>query len=315
MNRREFMARTGVLAGAACMPKPANPLNRATSPLDRFKLGATSDGLSQDFEYALKIMKNYGLSWVEIRVVWGKYNTEATAEQVHRIKDLLDQYQFKCSVVDSAVFKCTLPGTRPLGNEKDVYPYSQQMDLLKRAIDRAHAWGTDKVRIFSFWRVDKPRDIARAVQAEIQKAAEVARAAGIRLAIEEEPSCNVATGRELAETLRSVAGNVGANWDVGSGLWLGEVPYPDGYLNLDPRRVWNLHLKGVRCGAGFTDCDETFADQGQIDLVGQLRALLKDGYQETLSVECEFKAPGLSQTETTRRALEAALRVAGAAIS
>ena len=123
------------------------------------------------------------------------------------------------------------------------------------------------------------------------------------------------TGHELAQILETLPSNVGANWDIGNGLWLGEAPYPEGYKSLDPKRIWNLHLKGVKCEPGFQDCRETFPDQGQIDLAGQLRALLKDGYQETLSVECEFKAPGLSQTETTRRALEGMLKVISTAVS
>lgn len=252
---------------------------------------------------------------MEIRTVWGKYNTEATPEQVRRLKVLLEKYGFRCSQVDTAVFKCKLPGAHTLGEGTDVYPYSEQMELLKRGMDRAHEWGTDKVRIFSFWRVDKPQAVAGQISAEIQKAAEIAKAAAIQLTIEEEPSCNIASGHELAALQETVPANVGANWDIGSGLWLDEVPYPDGYRTLDGGHIWNLHLKGVQCAPGFKNCEETFPDQGEIDLKDQLRALLREGYQETLSVECEFKGPGLSQTETTRRALEGALKVMAPAVA
>ena len=118
-----------------------------SATVSRFKLAAISDGFSQDFEKALKIMKGYGLSWVEIRGLWGKYNTEATPEEIKRVKGLLDQYNFKCSVVDSGFYKCVLPGTNAVSIEGGYHtPYSGQMDLLKRAMDRCHAWGTDKVR-------------------------------------------------------------------------------------------------------------------------------------------------------------------------
>jgi sugar phosphate isomerase/epimerase len=279
------------------------------SVLTRFKLGAISDGFSQDFEEALKIMQSYGLSWVEVRGVWGKYNTEATPAEIRRLRELLEKYQFKCSVVDTALYKCTLPGTEPVEGEKDVYPYAGQMELLKRAMERAHAWGTDKIRGFTFWRLKEPQKHFARIAEELDKAGQVARSGGTRLVIENESICNAATGQELAGVLKLVReASVGANWDVGNGYWHGEVAFPNGYRALDKKRIWHMHVKGVACGGGFKDCHETLAGQGQNDLAGQFRALLRDKYQETMSLECEFEAPGLSHLETTRRSLEGLLK-------
>ena len=74
----------------------ANVARDAISPVPRFKLGAISDGFSQNFEEALQIMKAYGLAWVEIREVFGIYNTEATAAQIRQIKDLTGNYESAC---------------------------------------------------------------------------------------------------------------------------------------------------------------------------------------------------------------------------
>jgi sugar phosphate isomerase/epimerase len=190
------------------------------------------------------------------------------------------------------------------------------MDLLQRAIERAHAFGTDKLRGFTFWRVPEPEKLFPRVAEELEKAAEVARRAGVRLGIEDEGSCNVGTGRELAGLLKMVrAPNVGATWDVGNGLWQGEAPFPAGYEVLPKNRIWHLHVKGVECKSGLANCDETFADQGQVDLLGQFRALLRDGYQETVSLECEFEAPGCSHLDTTRRSLEGLLKVMASALA
>ena len=46
-------------SGSSCFARALSP------PPRQFKLGAISDGFSQDFEQALKIMKSYGLAWVE----------------------------------------------------------------------------------------------------------------------------------------------------------------------------------------------------------------------------------------------------------
>jgi sugar phosphate isomerase/epimerase len=137
----------------------------------------------------------------------------------------------------------------------------------------------------------------------------------VRLVIENESICNAATGQELAGVLKLVREvNVGANWDVGNGYWHGEVAFPDGYRALNKKRIWHMHVKGVACGAGFKDCQETLAGKGQNDLTGQFRALLRDGYQETISLECEFKAPGMSHLQTTRRSLEGLLQVMSKAL-
>lgn len=314
-SRRKFLRTLPLLCGPASfaveLPQ-AKP--NTTSALSRFKLGAISDGFSDDFEQALKIMKGYGLSWVEIRQVFGIYNTEASSTQVQRLKDLIDRYGFRVSVIDSALFKCTLPGTKPLKSEKDPYGYAGQMDLLKRACDRAHALGADKIRGFTFWRVADPGALSERIRGELERAAEVANRAGMRLVIENEESCNAATGHELASVLAMApARNLGANWDVGNGYSAGEVSFPNGYNALDKKRIWHLHLKGIKCGAGLKNCSETFAGEGQVDLVGQFRALLRDGYQETMSLECEFRSPGLTHLETTKRSLEGLLRQATAA--
>ena len=100
-----------------------------------------------------------------------------------------------------------------------------------------------RLRIFTFWRVAEPEKIFGRISEEVQKAAEVASVAGIRLVIENEESTNVGTGHELAKMLATLPPKVGANWDIGNGLWLGEVPYPDGYKTLDPKRIWNMHLR------------------------------------------------------------------------
>lgn len=309
MRRRDFLKTLGALGGSACLGQLA--ATSPPSPPIRFKLGAISDGFSRDFEEALKIMKSYDLSWVEVRNVWGIYNTEASPAQVQRMKDLLEQYYFKVSVVDTALFKCALPGAPPARNQRDAYPYAEQMDLLKRGMERAHALGTDKVRIFAFWRVAQPEEVYPRVADELTKAAAVARSAGIRLVLEDEGSCNVGTGHELAKMLAlAPAPNLGANWDVGNPTWHGEASFPDGYAALDKKRIWHLHIKGVKCEAGFKGCRETFTDQGQLDLLGQLRALAHDGYQETMSLECEFSAPGMSHLETAKRSLEGLIKIA-----
>ncbi len=318
MKRRAFLGSFAVLAGEACLAPRAEtadaPAARA-APLDRFKLGVISDELSPDLDEALQIMKGFGLSWVEVRTVWGVYNTYASPPQVEKIKDLTKKYGFRVSVVDTALYKCALPGTTPAKGEKDFRPYSEQMDLLKRAIERAHDLGTDKLRVFAFWRVANPEAHYPRISEELAKAAEVARSGQVRLLLEDEGSCNVGNGHELAQMLKLVpASNFGANWDVGNGYWNGEVTFPDGYAALDKKRIWHMHVKDVRCQAGHQQCRTTIVGTGEVNLLGQFRALLRDGYQETLSLEPEVQASGLSHQEATKQSLAGLLKIIAQAL-
>lgn len=315
MNRRSFLKNAALVAGAAPLIQGAPLLASTPLPPREFKLGAISDGFSEDFEKALQAMKGYGLSWVEIRDVWGIYNTEATPEQIKRVRNLLDRYHFKCSVVDTALFKCALPGTTPIASESGGYPYSGQMDLLKRAIDRAHAWGSNTIRGFTFWRVANPKAIYPRISEELAKVSAVAEKAGIRIAIEDEGKCNAGTAHELAAIVKMTPSpNLGFNWDIGNGYGQGEVPYPDGYNALDKSRIWNMHLKGMLCEP-HQRCHVAFPDQGDVNvLVGQFRALLRDHYTGTMSLECERTAAGMTHEQTTNRSMQGLLQVMKKAI-
>jgi L-ribulose-5-phosphate 3-epimerase len=317
MQRRVFLKNLGLAsAGAALGETFSSGAATSSQALRRFKLGSITDEWTPDFESALKAMKRYGLAWAEIRTVGKTYITEASKEELRKMKRLLFRYRIRISVVDSALFKCVLPGTVPIGGEKDAYPYSAQMDLLKRALDRAHFFGTAKIRVFAFWRAaDNQRHFDRIAE-ELRKAADVAHAGGGRLVLENESECNVATGAELARMLELVpAANFGANWDIGNGYWQGEVSFPDGYRLLPKHRIWHMHLKDVRCDPGLKKCNTVVVGTGQVDLAGQIRALLNDRYEGTMSLEPEVESPEISHLEATKRSLEALIEIMDKALA
>ena len=317
MQRRAFLEKLGLASAAAALGETLSSGAKTSSPaLRRFKLGSITDEWTPDFQSALKAMKRYGLAWAEIRTVGKTYITEASKEELGKMKALLIRYRIRVSVVDSALFKCALPGTVPVGREKDTYPYSGQMDLLKRALDRAHFFGTDRVRVFAFWRVaDNQRHFDRIAE-ELRKAAEVAHASGGRLVLENESECNVATGAELARILAFVpAPNFGANWDIGNGYWQGEVSFPDGYRLLPKHRIWHMHMKEVRCDAGFKKCETVVVGAGQVDLAGQIRALVSDGYEGTMSLEPEVESPQMTHLGATERSLKALIGIMNKALA
>jgi sugar phosphate isomerase/epimerase len=307
MNRREFVANGTAAALLSALPAGA-------ADVKRFKLGVITDEITQNFEQALQWAKGFGLGWVELRFVWEKYVTEFTPDDVKRAKDLLAKYNMKVSVVDSPYFKTLLPGTeskfasgKPDPLQSD---FSQQNGLLERAIARAKDFGTDKVRIFSFLRVADPKTVFDRVAKELDRSAGIAGKEGIKLVLENEFSCNVATGVESAAMLTAVkSASLGLNWDPGNAYDAGETAFPDGYDALDKKRMWHMHLKDAAPGARPGDSQWMPIGSGKIDFVGQFRALIKNGYEGTMSLETHYLNAAKNKEASSRESMEGLLKV------
>ena len=305
MKRREF------LAGGATAFVMMSAMRARAADVKQFKLGVITDEVTQDLEKALAWAKGYGLEWVEFRNVWGKYITEFTPDEVKRAKELLAKYGLRVSVLDSAYFKTTLPGTTSKFAEGKgdfaANEHEKQEALLERAFARAKDFGTDKVRIFSFWRVDDPRTVFERVAKELDRTAEIAKREGIRLVLENEYGCNVATGAESAVMLNAVkVPSLGLNWDPGNAYAAGELkPFPDGYAPLDKKRLWHMHLKD----AEGTGVNWRPIGGGKIDYVGQFRAILKDGFTGTMSLETHYLNAAKDKEASSRESMEGLLKV------
>ena len=305
MKRREF------LAGGATAFVMMSTMRALAADVKQFKLGVITDEVTQDLEKALAWAKGYGLEWVEFRNVWGKYITEFTPDEVKRAKDLLAKYGLRVSVLDSAYFKTTLPGTTSKFDEGKgdfaANEHEKQDALLERAFARAKDFGTDKVRIFSFWRVEDPKTVFERVAKELDRTAEIAKREGIRLVLENEFACNVATGAESAAMLNAVkAPPLGLNWDPGHAYAAGELrPFPDGYAPLDKKRLWHMHLKD----AEGTGTNWRPIGGGKIDYVGQFRAILKDGFTGTMSLETHYLNAAKDKEASSRESMDGLLKV------
>lgn len=308
MRRREF-----VTGGATTLLLSAIPMRAAD--LSQFKLGVITDEVTQDFEKSLVWAKGFGLSWVELRFVWNKYVTEFNPDEVKRAKELLAKHGMRVSVVDSPYFKTLLPGTTSKFNEGKKDPlqsdFDRQAEVLEKAIARATDFGTDKVRIFSFLRVQDPKMVFDRVAKELRKAAEIAEREEIRLVLENEFSCNVATGAESAAMLDAVKSPaLGLNWDPGNAYAAGELkPYPEGYDPLDKKRMWHMHLKDAAPNPKGGEAVWMPIGGGKIDYVRQFRALLTNGYEGTMSLETHYLSAAKDKEASSRESMDGLLKV------
>jgi L-ribulose-5-phosphate 3-epimerase len=307
MKRREFVA-----SGAAAALLSA--LRAKAADVKRFKLGVITDEVTQDFEQALVWIKGFRLEWAELRFLWNKYVMDLTPDDVKRAQDLLAKHDIKISVIDSPYFKTLLPGTESKFAEGKPDPlqsdFSQQNAILERAIARAKDFGTDKVRIFGFLRVADPKIVFDRVARELDRSASIAKKENIRLVLENEFSCNVATGVESGAMLRAVKSPaLGANWDPGNAYDAGENPFPSGYDALDKKRMWHMHLKDAATNVSGGGTHWMPIGSGKIDFVGQFRALIKDGYEGTMSLETHYLNAAKNKEESSRESMNGLLKV------
>jgi sugar phosphate isomerase/epimerase len=289
MNRREFVG-FGSLA-ALGLTVPALAHGQFDYP---WKLGIITDEVSPDLGKVLtSFYPKYGLKWAEIRNVQldnkSKYVYKAaTPAQLKQIKNQLDDAGIKMSLLDTAVYKIPLPGTKPLGeNAADLNQeqgnYDKQLEELKRAAEAAHALGTNRLRIFTFKRVQDPDAIFERIVENLHKAIAVAKQQGVVLVVENEFDCNTGTGTETAKLFKAIGDRtLMHNWDPGNCFEAGEEPFPKAWDQLDKSRISHIHLKDAE-GKNWAP-----VGGGKIDFVGQFKALKAMKYSGTMSLETHY---------------------------
>ncbi len=260
-----------------------------------WKLGVITDEVSPDLGETLKTFyPKYGLGWAEIRnlQIGGKNKyvyKSASKEEIKDIRKQLDDAGIKLSMLDTGFYKIALPGTKPLHESaSELNPaegeFARQMDELKRASDAAHVLGTKKVRIFTFLRVPDPDTIFDRIVDELHKAIMVAKEQDIVLVVENEHSCNTATGSETAKLFNAVKDRtLMHNWDPGNCFEAGEEPFPKGWNMLDHERIIHIHLKDA-AGKEWKPIGA-----GEIDFIGQFKALKNMQFNQTMSLETHYR--------------------------
>jgi len=320
MKRRELLQTAGLAAGALALPKwtVATAVAKVNSV---FQLSVISDEISQDFGHALEVAANeFGLGFVELRGLWKKNIVNLDEKETAEAKSLLAKYDLKVTDIASPLLKVDWPGApKSKYSPKALsygssYTFEQQDEVLERSIAAAKAFGTNKVRMFDFWQLEDDKPYREAMDAKLREFADKAAKKDIILLLENEYECNSATGAQAARTLSAVPNkNFMLNWDPGNAAAAGETAFPDGYAKLPKDRIGHVHLKDV-----VNKPDGKFAwaamGKGTIQFVEQFKALSRDGYRGTMSLETHWNGGG-SPEESTRQSMageKELLRKAGA---
>ncbi len=269
-----------------------------------FRLAVINDEITQDFEKACSIVaKDFGLSWIELRGMWNKNITELNAKEVEDARKILEEHRLRVTDIASPLFKTDWPGA-PRSKQSERrdqfhadFDMTAQDKLLDRCIELAKAFRTDRVRCFDFWRLDDQAPYRAAMDQKLRQAADRAAKDGMILLLENEMSCNTATGAESKRTLAAVTNrNFMLNWDPGNAAAAGEYPYSKGWAFLPKERIGHCHAKDV---VEKGDKHEWApVGDGVCDWPGQIRALQKINYHYAISLETHWRGAGTPEAST-----------------
>lgn len=274
--------------------------------LNKIALGVTTDEIDEDVLTAAKFLREFGLRHAEVRNIWGQYNTSQPLDRIREMKAIFDQHQIRTSVLGTGFFKIPLPADTPQGRAV----LDNQWSLLDGAMERARILGTDRIRVFAFtYGKDERPDASRLgrIYELVTEAARRAKARNFRLALENVGGSYVSTGAEAAALLAQVKSpNLGLTWDPNNAGLSGEKAFPEGFRKLDPARIFHVHLRDYRFVNGKGEW--CAVGDGEMDNLGQIRALLSSGYKEAFTLETHYKHPQ-GKAQASRTSLTALLEV------
>lgn len=308
-TRRSFLkASLAAAPGLTLGSSVALPMPDALS----FKLGVITDEISEDFDQALDFISSYSLAYCELREMWQKNVMNLSPPELDRIKKSIVRHGLQVSDIASPIFKYELP-EMPARPDRALEFHStfterDSLMLLNRCFEIAHFFGTGRIRVFSYWRAREPEKAYPYVRDRLAKAADLARQNGIILMVENEYECNVGTGKELGRLLRDVnSPNLRPNWDPGNAAVLKEVPYPDGYREVEGLFP-HMHIKDAKRDPQSGELSWAPVDSGFIDWRGQIKALHAAGYAGSMSLETHFRPNG-NALATVRASLAGLLKI------
>lgn len=247
-----------------------------------------SDEVSQDLPVLRAFVREFQLPGIELRSFSGRAFKDLTRDDVAAISAAAREDGWKIFGCSTPVFKCGIDDAAGIAEHREIF---------KRSLDVARTLNCDLLRVFTFLRQPdplEPRRLARIIE-QLRGLVDLAKGSGIRIGIENEHSCFVATAEEMSAVLAGLPSDqVGAIWDPCNVLYVPEATPPRATdIALLAPRLFHVHVKdSLRRPpekAGGLIAVGTPVGIGEVDWRAHLRALRQCGYQGMLSLETHWR--------------------------
>ncbi len=264
-----------------------------------FPIGIITDEFSQDFERVCAAAVELGVPELEIRMAWDKNVLDMSDSEINDLKTIADDHGRSFVAVASPVYKCVLPDGGDVDERfqhdafRASFSFDDQPRLLARALEIAARLEATYVRVFSFWRTVAPERNRNRIVEILQDGGEAARDSGILLGLENEAACHFGTGAEVGPAVAELdPDSYGVVWDPANAVVCGERAFPDGYGHLPANRTCHVHAKDLVVDSASGRYDWCDIGKGQVGWSEQLAALVKTGYEGSVSLETHWAGPG-----------------------
>ena len=243
-------------------------------------------------------MAELGMTFAELRVVFGRNIVDLSDAEIDRVRAMVEARGMRVLSIASPVLKCTLPDAAPVASVHPAGHFwigvylcrpAQAREACVRDRDshgRAHYPG-----LFVLADDGSAPPVLIGSPRRSTSSPGEAEGRGVILGIENEHACNIATAAETARLLAAVdRPTLQVIWDPANALVAGETPFPNGYAQLPVLRIAHVHAKDCQ----VRDHVPVFGPLGEmgIDWRGQLAALARDGYRGGVSLETHWTGPG-----------------------
>lgn len=282
-----------------------------------FSVGVVNSEISSDVDVGVDVAADLGMSQIEIEDFWGRAAYECDGTLIERTRAAVERGGLYVSCVGTQAFKVLILPPGDVGDLASVDGWDQHRIELEGGIRVAQALGSPYVRIFSCRRDGMigmgnpsprlpdggplPEDLLAGIVAVLRDAGDRADAAGVTLLVENVRSC---WGNTAVNTVRILEATdhprVKLNWDPSNDFVSGGNPFPPGYQIARP---WaeHVHVKDASVvdhatGLIAWEC----VGRGEVDFVGQLRALIDDGFAGAVNLETHWHPEHRSKEANSR---------------
>lgn len=253
-----------------------------------------TDEVSQELTEVAQFIREFKLPGLELRSMFGRAFKDLTASDLAQIRELTQVEGWRVYGCASPVFKCSID---------DPNAVREHIEIFKRSLETAIALDCDLLRVFTFLRLPTKAAnldaLPRVIDLLLQLAA-LARGTPVRIGIENELSCIVATADELSALFTRLPDQrIGIVWDPCNILYVPDevLPVTRGYAELR-HRVMHIHVKdAVRKQKATTELLAVSASVGvgEVNWRSHLAEIAASDYRGLLSLETHWRLQQLNE--------------------
>lgn len=254
-----------------------------------------SDEVSQDLPDLIRFVKEFRLPGIELRSMFGRAFKDLTTADIAEIKRVALGEGWKIFGCSSPVFKCDID---------DAAAVRAHVDEFKRSLGVAHELGADIVRVFTFLRRQGAENQALLprVATHLEDLRVAAAGSKVRIGIENEHSCIVATGDEAGAICAALPDpQFGIVWDPCNVLYVPGSPQDatTGFASF-ANRLAHVHIKDatrVTPKPGALQAVAAPVGLGDVGWRAHLAAIAKSGYAGMFSLETHWRVVQIAEAD------------------